>query len=250
MKPHAQIVIATKEIIDALLAMNTRNRPIRRGAIERYKRDIQNGRWLLTNQGIGVSDCNVIIDGQHRLIAIKECGYPPVPLLIVYGLEFEAQAIVDQQSKRSPRDILAFVFNARVVRAAPAIAAVIMKEAQGWNHYTPTMHETLECIQKHMDEIEMVTSTPTKMNFYAAPFLAAFTLEVKAGYQSQVIEFMKMVETGELLTRDMPAFHLRNLIFGSKGACGGHEVQKERFWKCQRAVRAFIKGDKMGVLRA
>lgn len=248
--PRAEITMSTKKLVDALLEMNTENRVVKRSVVEKYKRDIINKKWMLTNQGIGVSDEGVLIDGQHRLIALKECGYPQLQILIVYGLSKESQKVVDQQAKRSARDLLMFAFNARVVRNAPAIGNCIIRSKNGWGGIgSPTISELMETLNDYMDEIQLITDVPKEAYFYAAPFMAAFVMAAKKGDSEKVVEFMKIVENGEMLTKDMPAFHLRNMIITTRKGSSGSGMQAERFRKCQKAIQAFINNEKMGVLR-
>jgi len=250
MKPYAEIKIATRELVEALLSMNTKNRHLKRSVIARYKRDIEAGNWMLTNQGIGVSESGVLIDGQHRLEAIKECGYPALSILIVYGLSMESQQVVDQQAKRSARDLLSFAFNARVSRGAPAIGNCILRNHRGWaGSYSPTITELMDCLTEYMDEIEEIVGKPKLGNFYAAPHLAAFVMIAKVGNREKVLDFMEMVETGEMLTKTMPAFHLRNLMVTTRKGGGGMQAQIERFKKTTKATECFIQGGEMGVLR-
>ena len=250
-KPHAEIRTATKQLVDSLLAMNTSNRNIKKSVVNRYCADIKKGNWKLTNQGIGVSVDNVIIDGQHRLYAIKECDYPPISLLIVYGLDPDSQIAVDAHAKRSARDMLQFAFGARVARQAPSIGNVILKTQFGWSNVF-TNHDLMACISEYADEIELALSIPASGNFYAAPSITAFVSELKRNPENKdaVIKFMQRVENGEMLDKTMPEFHLRNFIVTQTGRTGGYLVQKERFYKTVKALECFIKGEKMGVLRA
>lgn len=249
-KPRAEIVTATSQLVDALLSMNNNNRNIKKNVVERYKRDIESGNWSLTNQGIGVSEDGVLIDGQHRLQAIMECGYPPIDILIVYGLSMDSQKHVDQQAKRSARDLLMFAFNARVSRSAPAIGNCILKFELVSSGYTPTISELMDCISAYIDEMKELCLIPKKANFFAAPFMASFTIAAKQHGINKIAEFMRLVEDGELLTKNMPAFHLRNLIVTQKRSSGGSFVQKERMFKCNKAIAAYLEGKEMGVLRA
>jgi len=248
-KARAEIVTTTRQLVDALLSINSSNRNIKKQVIERYKRDIASGRWMLTNQGIGVSESGVLIDGQHRLIAIKECGYPPIRLLIVYGLSMDSQKHVDQQSKRSARDLLLFAFNARVSRCAPAIGNCILKYEIDNFRYTPTMSELMDCIHTYMHEIQALSAIPTNKQFFAAPFMASFIIAAKQHDIFKIVDFMRSVEDGVLLTKNMPAFHLRNMIITQKGKVGSHG-QQERMIKCNKAMTAYLEGKEMGVLRA
>lgn len=248
---YAEIKIANKPLVDSLLAINTKNRNLRPGVVDRYMRDISSGKWVLTNQGIGVSKNGVLIDGQHRLHAIKKSGYPPVPLLIVYGLDENAQLAVDQQSKRSARDCLQFAFGVRVSRSAPAVASVILRSERSNFMVSPTISEVMDSVADNMDAIEYVVSVPANASFFAAAYLAAFVVAIKQGANKErVADFMRQVESGEMLEKTMPAFHLRNLIIHSKSASGGSLIQLERFQKTTKAINAYLNGEKMGVLRA
>ena len=61
--------ITPKDAAD-LLKLNTDNRSQRKGNIERIKRDIKNGQYLLNGDTIVISTENVLLNGQHRLEAI------------------------------------------------------------------------------------------------------------------------------------------------------------------------------------
>lgn len=253
-----EIKAANKPLIDSLLDMNSKNRSVKPRLVEKYCGEILRGKWLVTNQGIGVTEDGVLADGQHRLLAIKKCGYPPVQLLLVCGLSDDVRLVVDQQAKRSMRDILHFAFDHRVSHIAPAIATVLLRNIEKKPSQDITPSVVLECIEKYLDEIEYVVSLPKSKNFFAAPFLAGFIYSLwdlgqhieKEAIEKRISFFMNQVETGEMLTKTDPAFHLRNYLVSTKKNSGGHSIQTERFAKTLKAFYAFVEGKKMGVLRA
>lgn len=252
MKATAEIKTATKQLVDSLLEMNTSNRSLRTSTVEAYCRDIQAGRWKLTNQGIGITKDGVLADGQHRLEAIKKSNYPPVPLLIVSGLDSDVQMVVDAHSKRSSRDLIQFAFGVRVSKSAPAIAILIMRNSQKRWHGAFTNQEIMDIIVDYKSEIAIVTETPKCANYFAAPYLAAFVLGLRSNPDmlKEIVQFMNQVETGEMLHKKMPAFHLRNLIVTTKATRGGGASQKERLEKAMKALGCHLLNDEMGVLRA
>jgi hypothetical protein len=248
--PHAEIVTASASLVDRLLSMNTDNRIIRTSVVDAYASEIKINRWVLTNQGIGVSDSGVLIDGQHRLLALKKCGYPPVKLLIVYGLTKEARLAVDQHSKRSARDLLQFAFNAKVARSAPAIARLIDRERMAWTGGATPIGRIIDILQEYKEEIELVVSWPSFEHHFAAPIL---TGAVKVMYEyperrGDIMAFLDKVRLGEMLSRDEPAYCLRNYISNTR--YGGAVDQKEGLAKTVRAIIAEINGKKMKTLRA
>jgi hypothetical protein len=251
MKPEAQIKTATKELVESLLAMNTANRGVRKTIVESYSRDIKAGKWKLTNQGIGVTSNGVLADGQHRLMALRACGYPPLPILIVTGLDSDVQIVVDAHAKRSARDLLHFAFGARVNRSAPAIANVLIRVVKGWTGGGSTNHELMDKIGDYSHEIETITAAPKNEKFFAAPYLAAFCEVLKQRNEDvdRICDFIVKVESGELLTKKMPEFHLRNFATLSKNSSGSGTVQRERYLKAEKALIAKLENQEMGVLR-
>lgn len=251
MKAIAEIRTATKTLVDALLAMNTSNRPIKKRVVEKYARDIKAGNWLLTNQGIGVSDSGVLLDGQHRLEAIKQCGYPPVSILVVSGLSEDCKMAVDQHAKRTARDMLQFAFEYRVSYYAPAIATALLASKTDWRGGY-TMSEIYDCILDHEEEIRSIVEIPKNHKSFAAPYLAAFVQCIRDGIGDleKMTKFIHDVETGEMLSKNDPQFHLHNLMRTTKSNGGGGLLRKERFEKAKKAYTAYASGQKMGVLRA
>jgi hypothetical protein len=251
-KPYAEIKTATKQLVDALLAMNVNNRSMRQNVIKMYAEDIKAGKWMLTNQGIGITKSGSLADGQHRLEAIKLCGYPPIPLLLVHGLDDNVQIAVDSHSKRNARDMLHFAFGYRVSRAAPAIGNLILRHAKNQWSGNFSNSELMETLRDYSEEIQAVTDVPSNSNFFAAPFLTSFVIQLKIrpDLKSQIFAFMKKVENGEMLDKTMPEYHLRNYIATSLKSTGGCAMQRERFIKCTKALVASLKNEKMGVLRA
>ena len=134
-RPACHIVTATQDTVDALLEMNTHNRSKKQSHIEQMADEMRFGRWFLTNQGIGVTKSGWLCDGQNRLEAIKLAGYPPVLLLVVTGLDDEAQIVVDTHSRRKQADVITLVLNHTVSGHVVAAANVLLRLRNGANGY-------------------------------------------------------------------------------------------------------------------
>ena len=83
------------------------NRKIRKGVVDKYKRDILNGDWDVasTDNKITFNDRGELIDGQHRLSAIIKAGVP-LKMRVFRGVDSRAE-IFDRGAVRSTFDILA-----------------------------------------------------------------------------------------------------------------------------------------------
>lgn len=130
-EPTATFVTLKEEYVDHLLSLNTHNRKIRDSQINYLANQIKKGLWCLTSQGLAVSNQQVLLDGQHRLLAIAKCGYPELQTLLVTGLEPIAQTKVDVNSRRSINDILLLKTGDKSITAR-AFAGIRMAVALGW----------------------------------------------------------------------------------------------------------------------
>jgi hypothetical protein len=248
--PRAEIKIATKQIVEWLLSMNVENRRLRESVVRVYLDEIKAGRWCLTNQGFGVSEEGILIDGQHRLHAMRRAGYPPLPILIVTGLSRESRLAVDQHAKRNARDLLQFAFNAKVTRSAPAIGRLIDKEKNAnWGGGGTAIGKIMEMICEYREEIEAITEAPGLASFFSAPILTAAVMKAReCGKIDEIITFLTRVMRGEMLHKNQPEYHLRNLVLG--GQNGGAAYQREFLRKACKAIEYHLGGRPMGVLRA
>lgn len=104
-----------------LLGSNTHNRALRAGRTNTYAVDMLNGRWLTTGDAIKFSKSGILLDGQHRLAAIVQACTTgalqqgekiepqprlTIPMVIIRGLDDEAQEAMDTGAARSLRDVL------------------------------------------------------------------------------------------------------------------------------------------------
>ena len=92
----------TPDIAKQWLTKNVNNRKLRSATCAKYARDIKQGNWRLTHQGIAFDKSGNLVDGQHRLQAIIQAGMP-VPMVVAYGSD---RAGIDQLAPRSQFDAI------------------------------------------------------------------------------------------------------------------------------------------------
>jgi hypothetical protein len=248
-EPASSFVVMTKDLVDRLLEINTRNRNMRPQVVEYYRQCIENGMWLPTNQGIGVSASGFLIDGQNRLEALKEAGYPHVRMLLVTGLSDQAMAAVDSGANRSARDYLHFLFDTKVsAQIAAILRTLLLEEHKGgtstFAKFAPQQYA--EKLQEVGDSINAILSVEGIGKTHA-PVLAAIVLAHHNGYVDESIKFAELLATGEMLERDNPVLVLRNWLNTTKGG-GGAPLVIERYQKTVRALQLFIDGKKINRL--
>lgn len=91
---NAYIVTITSEMARQWLLKNNFNRAQRPDLVADYVRQIREGRWRRTHQGIAFSEKGTLLDGQHRLFAVVEAGIA-VPMLVFVNEPLENHLAVD-----------------------------------------------------------------------------------------------------------------------------------------------------------
>ncbi len=240
--PKAELFKATKPLVDGLLAANTSNRNIRASHVSYLQSELINHRYVLTNQGIGLDVDGVLIDGQHRLLAIRNAGYPAVDLLIVYGLPRAARAAVDLGIKRTYLDLMHFAFD------RPDATSSMLATARFWGmrelglntngKRKPTGEDLLGWYEfllpalKRIHQIGLVSRL-------SAPVLAAVCHRLThRPDDSRPLLFVEQLISGANLDIHSPALKLRTWLAVNKG--GGSEVQNEKFDRTATALIAYL----------
>lgn len=224
--PKATIETATKPLVDALLAMNTRNRTPKQSHMKRLALDMQGGSFYLTASGVGVSKTGVLLDGQNRLMAIRDSGYPAVQFVLATGLEDDSQRVVDRHAKRSLSDVLTMHMNMTVsshmVALTNALAAFGVTKKSGFVSYarpSQTMTDTVvaEFLAEHAElAIEVIQASKQAK----APVLAALWVYAYH-HREMALEFAHQVGTGIGLSENAPARRLRLAIERLKANSSG-----------------------------
>lgn len=88
-----------------LLEANTNNRPVSQARVDAIARAMVEGAWLFHGASIQISEQGVILDGQHRLIAVVKTGLQ-FKFVVVRGVADEAFKVIDCGKSRSVADVL------------------------------------------------------------------------------------------------------------------------------------------------
>lgn len=103
----AEIERITPAVAEDLLEANSVNRGLRQQTVEAYRRDMEQGRWIMTGEPIQFSRTGQLLNGQHRMTALAgstvETG---IDFLVVHGLPDLAQQAMDQGAPRGVADAL------------------------------------------------------------------------------------------------------------------------------------------------
>jgi len=120
MKPKAQFMQVTPDMAREWFQLSGGNpRGFRKHWAQYLADALKRGEWLLTHQGVAISESGVLIDGQHRIWAIMNTGISAT-LLVVTGVPDESALVIDRGLKRTYADVIGI---SKDEAELPAIAA-------------------------------------------------------------------------------------------------------------------------------
>lgn len=104
-----RVITITSEQARALLRTNTRNRPLKNHHVAALRHQMESGLWVFDAAPLRWDSENVLLDGQHRLHALAQTSGLSFEFLVVHGLDFSVQKMMDQGRQRSVSDQFAML---------------------------------------------------------------------------------------------------------------------------------------------
>jgi hypothetical protein len=101
---NTYIVNVSPELARTWLKNNNFNRPKNAEVVAKYVRQIREGHWRLTHQGVALTKKGFLLDGQHRLFALIECGVT-LPMRVCFNEPIENYEVIDCGRNRSNLDV-------------------------------------------------------------------------------------------------------------------------------------------------
>jgi hypothetical protein len=163
-KPSITLIKVTPEMAEEWLGKNTHNRNIRRIAVDSYARDMAAGNWRLTGEPIKFTPDGVLLDGQHRLLAVIKGGVP-VELFVAKGIAPDSQRVMDTGAKRTSSDMLKLDGYANPVHLAAA-ARYAMTYQSGTDSRNQTVTPTHSEIGAFVSANEELVSAVAAVTYY------------------------------------------------------------------------------------
>lgn len=169
------------------LQNNFVNRPLTEDTVRSYARDMVNGVWVATHQGIAFNDLDHLIDGQHRLSAIVMCGLT-IRMMVTFGLPsriagraMTTMDAVDRGKTRSVADQLKIQHGLKNGSAIAMICASIAGMCQSERTRRLSVGQTLDIYREFQDAIDWVIEVkPAAHGLKAKGVLAACAFAVAA----------------------------------------------------------------------
>lgn len=212
----------TPEIANDLLKLNTNNyRKYDNNRVASYSNDMINGKWQTNADPIRISKSGVLLDGQHRLMAIVKSGTTQ-EMLIVYDVD-DSVSVFDVGMKRTRKQIAIQmgIYEPACNKQCISISSKIMNSAFGSTHkYGISDVAVLDYTKKNeymlVKALSIVTSGKSSTNITRrATFGAAALYLLKSGEDEfRIKRFFEIVTSGfpNEYEECSPAIVLRNWI--------------------------------------
>lgn len=174
---YNEIVFVTPDMARQILDGNTINRTVRKNHVISIANIMRNGDWQVTAHGIVISDTGILIDGQHRLLALIESGLDGVFMRLFFGEDENTFIAYDRGAKRSAADSL------RVRKEYAEVSSFLVRMIN--SNYSPKVTDAkvsilLDYIQPQIDELHAACNTSTKY-YSSAPFRTAAVMRIMEG---------------------------------------------------------------------
>lgn len=246
-----QIMQVTPELAKRWLALNTNNRKMSEIVVNGYKNDMLAGKWSLTHQGIAFYDDATLADGQQRLEAVIRSGCT-VSFMVTFGVEKKAGADIDVHRARRAVDAIKIGGLADWI-TKDVVAIVNFLFAASYKKLSP--HQIVDYSEKYKDDLQFAIEamSNTKKYITTAPIMAA-VVKASANHcgTRQLFSFCHVLITGfPNSENDIAALRLREYLIDTGKTLGkSADGRKESHMKCQRAIKAFLDGEKIKKLVA
>lgn len=244
--PQSRWELITPDLAPRYLETMAINRPVVQSQVAKFARDMTNDEWRRTHQGIGFDWDGHLMDGQHRLWAAIESG-ASVWMLVTYGLDPDSNVGVDNGKNRTVSDILHYrKKKAGKLESGIAKWMIIADVAQ------PTRTEIVESYERHEEAITAVVGLfPARQaRLVQSATLAPPTRAwYQPSYREQLERFATVLISGRAGDSEEPIILLREFLIFLKSTGGGN-ISKEIYAKTERALYAFLHGQRLAKLYA
>jgi hypothetical protein len=217
--PHLKFetVFVTPTMAEQWLERNhPDNRPVSWSRVEGLANDIREGNWKCTHQGICFNKDGLLVDGQHRLHAIK-VAKKGAWLPVFHNDQADFHDPIDRGTQRSVATVTGLHS-----RETAACTLLYRMEIGNLSSNVPvSVAEVLATMEHHADAMQRIDEVGVDKKSIIAGLRAAcaWVMPINA---SKTADFLQKTVSGEMIKRGDPAYAFRNWL--SRNRPRGNEV--------------------------
>lgn len=242
---HTEIMTVTPALAKMWLTKNTNNRNLRMDVAHRYARDMADGKWVSSHQGIAFYDDGTLADGQHRLFAVTVYG-KPIKMVVTTHVPRAAGGTIDQHTPRLAHDAIRIAGGDDwISRDIVALARVLLSK-MGTNVHGRSIVEINDFVQKYGDSLRFAhdLGTNKRRHLTSSKVLANYVCADLAGVPRDTLtRFADIMVHGEINgPHENAAIRLREYLLhvGTPAWVAGARIETSK--KVQRAISLFTEG--------
>lgn len=247
-KPMVAFITITPPLAVQLLERNTDNRPIRAGLVEELVEILKEGRWRCTHQGICFDRNGRLIDGQHRLEAIRVAGRAVV-CMVTIGADPDDTNAIDVGRVRSTLDVARFS-GIRTDHRTMSAVTFLYGESNGRNPRRISHEARILFYRKHREAFDFasgVLSGAQTRGLRQSPVVAAVAKAFYHVERKKLADFSEVYSKGIVYdSKSLAAFRLREFCLATPISSG--ESRHDLFMRALRAVELFAQGQEIAKL--
>ena len=252
--PNGEIITCefiTPEIALAILQdKNGNNRTMRSSTFDNYTKDMAEGRFMFTHQGIGFDRDEELADGQNRLQGIVNSGEGQW-MLVTRGLDPMVRDYIDSGIPRPLQDRMVMVGHRWVSATTVATLRRMLASLTLANNRRMRASETNIALNKYQEALAF--SEDCFRTTVRGITLAAVRAVVARAFYSA--DHDRVCAFGDILTTGMPthdddqaAILLRNNLLMTPSNSRGEGQMLSVYAKTERALIAFLRGESLSRL--
>lgn len=195
-------------------AYNTANRPVSQGRVADYARQMANGDWKLTSQGLAFLRNGKLGDGQHKLHAIVRSGRTII-LNVAFGLPDDAFKVLDTGGKRTAGDTLALLGHKQAISLAAAARLLdIVTSKNPLSNASMSNEEVVAVVGQHPRLAEVAAAGAAIARLFrcssAAPIVAFYLIKRDSKHALRLDEFVARLKDNADQEKRSPVTFIRD----------------------------------------
>ena len=212
------------EKAEAMLKLNTANRPLRTGRVTLLAKAMTEGRWKLTPEAISFHTGGGLLNGQHRLAAVVQSGVTIIAT-VWFGCEPEEFMALDRHGTRGVSDDLALLGYDRWSQRA-SIAQIMTRLANATTRdidSSSVLQNAVDSASETMDRALLVGDRARKVLSGTAASVAYLHIIKTTRFAARLDEFWEALCTGANLPPKSAILKLRDWLRDNIAARNGRD---------------------------
>jgi hypothetical protein len=242
---HTSIVNVTPATARAWLKKNTLNRNLRDETVSKYARDMKEGNWETTHQGIGFYDDGTLADGQHRLHAVVRADVP-VKFVVTHGIPRNAGQVIDQNAPRLTHDAIRIGGGPGWIDRDIVAMVRFILNGMGDDSKPRSVPEIVDYAARYEQNLQYAQALALvkKRNLTSSGIVASYFCALEAGVPYEIIKrFAEIMHKGEINgASENAAIRLREYLISEGGRAWIGQERVHTTKKVQRAIQLFAEG--------